>query len=364
MIQQNRTIWFVRESKTDDPHYEVVLLNAKFFKPTDFSKEYFHTNSNTILWLSDTHFSDNIFPQKDSVDKKSLWRNIRQIIKESSLCDFGALLISGDVTSHASKDGFDKAVSFIGDINRESSYQLSSENILFCPGNHDFAFSYDAPDITPLADKSSANFTDFYKEIHKLAPNKYCASGRKLLLSNGIAVEIVALNSLILQQFSSFEGQGFLSEDQLNFVAEHMKWKPKKETRTIRIAMMHHHYIPTCFQDDINVGRASSVVYDAERLIRWMQKYNVRILLHGHKHIHFYSQVYHPIDMDGDMLDHTSLFKVDVIGMGSTGSKEIPDGQTKMFSTITFEPSCICFNFYKLDDQSSDKRIKRIKLSD
>lgn len=51
------------------------------------------------------------------------------------------------------------------------------------------------------------------------------ACGRRLLMSTGRTVEIVALNSLILQQYKDFEGYGFLSDKQLEYVANKMGWK-------------------------------------------------------------------------------------------------------------------------------------------
>ena len=50
----------------------------------------------------------------------------------------GGLIITGDITSLGKPEGFIKAEEFIVDLNRNLTRKLISENIIFCPGNHDF----------------------------------------------------------------------------------------------------------------------------------------------------------------------------------------------------------------------------------
>ncbi len=84
-------------------------------------------------------------------------------------------------------------------------------------------------------------------------PNEYMACGRRLLMSTGRTVEIVALNSLILQQYKDFEGHGFLSDKQLEYVANKMGWEENVQTNSVRIVIMHHHYMPTCLVEQVDV---------------------------------------------------------------------------------------------------------------
>ncbi len=94
---------------------------------------------------------------------------------------------------------------------------------------------------------------EFYSSIHNLNPNEYMACGRRLLMSTGRTVEIVALNSLILQQYKDFEGHGFLSDKQLEYVANKMGWEENVQTNSVRIVIMHHHYMPTCLVEQVDV---------------------------------------------------------------------------------------------------------------
>ena len=80
-----------------------------------------------------------------------------------------------------------------------------------------------------------------------------------------------------------------------------MGWMENAETNTVRIAIMHHHYLPTCLVEKIDVRKASSVVYDAERFMQWLVKYNVKILLHGHKHQSFVSKIGHYCNCDSEI---------------------------------------------------------------
>lgn len=171
------------------------------------------------------------------------------------------LLISGDITSRAESNGFQIAKQLLRDINYEIPTQMNSENILICPGNHDFKrVTINLPaDSNPSwiyqNNDSTKDFVEFYHSIYKLKPNQYFASGKKILLSSGHTVEIVALNSLMLQQYPNFDGHGYLSQEQLDYVAEQMGWDDSQNQKAIRIAMMHHHYMPTCYVEVVDVNR-------------------------------------------------------------------------------------------------------------
>ena len=131
------------------------------------------------------------------------------------------------------------------------------------------------------------------------------------------------------EQYHNFEGHGYLSDEQLDYVAKQMEWDNAENKNSIRIVMMHHHYLPTCYKEIIDVKRASSVVYDADRLMNWLVKYNVKLLLHGHKHKSFISEINYPKLPDAD-ISYDNMHHVVVAGMGGTGATKV---QNK-FATI------------------------------
>ena len=238
---------------------------------------------------------------------------------------------------------------------------MGSSNIIICPGNHDFIRKneeiHDTFDfVTPDSD-TSKDYSDFYKSIYYISPNNYFAVGRKLLLKCGITVEIVALNSNMLQQYNNFEGHGYISEKQMEYIEKEMHWDDTS-TSAIRIVVMHHHYLPACLEEEIDEKKASSTVYDANRFMEWIVKNNVKVVLHGHKHNKFIAKVSYlkrnnlEINIDEDFHD------VLVVGMGGTGIKTAEN----IFSLISFRKNEAEINFYKIyaDKSKSGEHMQRI----
>lgn len=361
LIQQNRTVWFVRNAQGSDRDNEIILLNADVIQPTHFSTRYHQSSGDTIVWLSDLHLSDHLFEMERGKIRKTLAQHLLNCIGKH---DVAGLLISGDITSRAEELGFQEAQRLLQDINYEIP-TLNSENILICPGNHDFTReTEDLPRNTEPAfiytkSENTTGFSGFYRSIYKINPNQFFASGKKLLLSSGHILEIVALNSLMLQQYPNFDGHGYLSQEQLDFVAEGMGWNSRDHHNTIRIAMMHHHYLPACYTEAIDVTRASSAVYDADRLMNWLVKYNVKLLLHGHKHKSFVSQLRYPISPEQDITAQ-NMRNITVVGMGGTGAT----GVENKFATIHFDSHEIIIEFYRIhsDESATDSICQKVKI--
>ena len=359
LIQQNRTLWFVRKYDANkDADYEIRLLNAHILEPTDFSKRFFETEGNTLLWLSDLHLgtgSEFSIQMRNATDV-TLAEHIRRVLSNSGEeKSIGGLLISGDITNCGMSEGFDQASLLIYDLIQKFDNRVKSENITFCPGNHDFLrkdenIGDNVPEKVSDNSESVKGYREFYNSIHHLYPNDYMACGRKLLMSSGRTVEIAALNSLILQQYKDFEGHGFISEEQLEFVAEQMGWNKNEETGSTRIVMMHHHYLPVCYMEKVDVKKASSVVYDANRLMKWMAKYDVKLLLHGHKHQSFISKVTCYDDTDTSDIIKTGK-DVYVIGMGGTGAS----GCVNKIAALKFLRDNIELKFYRLNKDNSEQ---------
>ena len=354
LIQQPRTVWFIRKQIESDPDYKIELLDANILEPEDFSTRYFETGSNSVLWLSDLHFgkTDFVVSKNNKEDAVTLTEHIRSLYPET-----GGLFITGDITYAGKEGGFRDAKEFVNDLNRELSQPLLSKNIIFCPGNHDFVrkekmLGEGTPEKVAKNSVNSKAYRAFYKDIHALNPNQYLTCGKKLLMSSGRTVEIVALNSLILQQYKDFDGHGFLSQEQLEFAAEQMGWNQIGKTSSVRIAMMHHNYLPTCLAENVDVKRASSVVYDAERLMEWLQKHNVKILLHGHKHQTIVSKVGRCLNSNTLNLGETN--DIYVIGMGGTGAQNCEN----KFATIYFNPDNVTIELYKIYSSNTEKGKK------
>ena len=118
---------------------------------------------------------------------------------------------------------------------------------------------------------------------------------------------------------------------------------------------MHHHYLPVCYTEAIDVKRASSVVYDADRLMNWMIKHDVKVLLHGHKHKSIVAQVTYPDTSFSNENNETQMKKISVIGMGGTGCKHTQN----LFGTLGFDDNKLYIKFYQIysDESSEDSDI-------
>ena len=359
LVQQNQTIWFVRDFKDGDRENEIVLLDANIVQPYIFSKSYTELSGNTFLWLSDLHFSNNELSVKNTANRTSLTNHIKKLCSEQHFNDISALILSGDITDCCKAEGFEIAKEFISDLNRETYCRLNSDNILVCPGNHDLVRINSNPpenqDPKWFYEETSTSkqFDEFFKDLYHLKPNRFLCSGRKLLSKSGKTIEIVAINTLMLQQYIGFEGHGFVSQEQLDFIEKSMGWDKNDCSSSCRIVVMHHHYCPACLSEKIDFSKPSSVVYDADRLMKWIVKNNVNCILHGHKHNTFFSRISYPLPNDNSI---EKLHDVYVISAGGLGA---PSTEHK-FATITFDTDKIDIKIYKIfPDESSEDLLEQ-----
>jgi len=108
-----------------------------------------------------------------------------------------------------------------------------------------------------------------------------------MLAPDGLAVDIVSLNSSLLQQVeNAFQGQGFVGGPQLIEAAKAMKWSgDRSRAKGYRICMLHHHVLPIIHRQHPGLGIAASVVHDAGAIMRWLAENEVDLVLHGHMHL-------------------------------------------------------------------------------
>jgi hypothetical protein len=325
LIQQNRSIWFIRGFKKGDLTHVIKLFDRRETEPAHFIDDYLQPISRNLLWVSDLHYSysnDNYNFSIDCQDvvKESIELRIEHALNKNGIKDIGGVIISGDITWKASKEEFELANSFTSWAKRWG--KLENYQFAICPGNHDIAFSDDPSKkwakITKAPDEARVEFECFYKKLFYKEPNEYISSGRRFLLGNAVPVEIVCLNSSFLTQHKHlFQGHGFLGRQQLDDAAKQMHWEPNVEPSVFRIVVLHHHLLPVTFREIPEAGRQYSVVLDAEALSRWIVEYRVRLVLHGHMHNPFMSRVSRPISIKHP---EKGWFEYYVLGMGSTSA--------------------------------------------
>ena len=323
--QQDRTIWFTRPVKPLDPTHFVSLLDPDRITPAHFPRHVIESKSHYIALTSDVHFSadgHHGFPTVSTHDKFDLGQRIEMCLTDNGIKDLAALIVAGDLTWKAVKEEYDLANAFMQRVG--SWAKLRNYQYMTCPGNHDLAFSVDpakkALPITVAPDVARHAYESFYEELFYLKPNEFLCSGRRLLLAGCVPVEIVALNSSLLEQHKkAFQGHGFIGEAQLRHAAEAMEWKSDQSpdsVRAYRIVVVHHHLLPVTYREAAQYGGVYSVALDAEALTRWVVEHRVKLVIHGHMHQPFMAKVSRPRDTTkpGD-----EWHSFTILGLGSAG---------------------------------------------
>ena len=274
-----------------------------------------------ILWVSDPHFSadHHDFPPTNEQSKFSLSESLRKDLEQQQIANIGAILISGDLTWRATRPEFDWARRFIEDI--MSWAKLTPAHVLVCPGNHDLAFSKEpwtkGTPATDLSANSSAEYTHFYETLYEVKPNNFLSCGRRFCVPDGMIVDVVSLNSSVLQQVpDAFQGQGYLGAPQLDEVNRTMKWsRDPKRPKAFRVCMLHHHVVPIIHREHPELGTSASVVHDAGALTRWLTEYEVNLVLRGHMHLPSFIKEKRALDYPKQAEWH----EIAVAALGSSG---------------------------------------------
>lgn len=349
---QQRSIWFIRDCRPEDPTQEIILTNANRIKPSHFPQDFQEKNSNTLVWLSDLHCSYEHYafePDNSKPGSSDLFTSLKSALEKLESKTLAGVIVTGDLTWQAKKEEFDIATKIFK--NMKSQYKLDWYDFAICPGNHDLAFSDDpsvkTSEVKYALSEARDNYDNTYKELFFIKPCDELCSGRKYLLRNLMPIEIVMLNSSTLQQQEGgiFQGHGFIGKNQLEYAATNMGWVPKEEKRnSFRIVGLHHHVMPVTSTESLDSNKVYSVVLDAEAFIRWVIRYRVNLVLHGHMH-----QPYHATIRRDEKIDQAGEeHEFDIVGLGSTGAKsELGEVAKNTFGLIDFSSgSCeirICY---------------------
>ncbi|WP_158627404.1 metallophosphoesterase [Corallococcus sp. AB045] len=372
LTEQNRTIWFMRKARSSDRQHEVSLLDGATLTPEHFPQRFIQSGSRNLLWVSDLHFDTgtdshhgfSINPKTPA--RRTLGQAVHGALEKHLIRDLGGMLASGDITWKAAATEFEQALGFFKWM--ESSTNLTRFQIATCPGNHDLSYSThreerDAPiDITyPEARKE---YAEFYAKLFGLTPNEHLSCGRRFLLGDSYSVDIVCLNSSILQQRPGvFRGHGFVGEDQLRDAANAFGWSSTKgaDRRPFRIVMLHHHLVPVTYREQPDPAISYSVTLDAEALMRWAAECQVDLVLHGHMHEASCVKISKPAALSGKLKGWHDFH---VIGMGSTGVSRDHQGSTgkNTFGILRFEDHSVIVTIYSVSPTDPSEEIWSVQI--
>ena len=341
---QDRTIWFLRKQKNSDRD---TNIDEWLPLPDNFPKHHTHARQGAykFLVLSDLHFtkdSQHNFSLNDNTDyeKITLLESLENAISKPNIGGYdtiAGIIIAGDFVFHPTSEEFDLAKNFVKELLERAG--LKPEQLAIVPGNHDIAYlrpdkssaKTDTPGkATPEATKP---FSEFYESIFNASANNYLCSSRKIKLPNGLQVEIICVNSCILQQEEDNFVQGYVGEAQWDEIKTQLNLQPDVQTYAYRILLLHHHLMSTSIYSEKPLkGKNYNILLDAGSVSHNVRKYNIKLVVHGHGHEsgHDYSA---PRKKIGEVSAPNSY---DVISMGSAGSSDLPSGEKNTFGILDF----------------------------
>ncbi len=369
MRQQDRSIWFVRPYRNNDPIHEISLLDSKRLDPCDFNTEYIQTTSYNLLWVSDPHYSEehHNFPLKANGVSSDLGLSIEKTLTDNGLKNIGGMIVTGDITWKADPEEFEYAFNLFNWV--QSWGKLKRYQCAVCPGNHDLAYSQTPfeknAEITVMRDEAKKPYEQFYQDLFYIKPNRYLCSGRRILLGNTIPVEIVCLNSSLLEQHEGlFQGHGFIGDEQLRKVSSQFNWSDQCEDNEpipFRIVILHHHLIPVIFRESPCIDATYSIVLDAEALTQWIVKNKIQLVLHGHMHQPFYAKMSRPMTTQNNDDKWHEFY---VLGLGSSGVDHSHLGEIgcNTFGVLNFAGKYINYHLYSIHPSGQSRHLETVKI--
>lgn len=351
LFLQQRTIWFIRDFKEGDTTQEIRLLSERNIIPRCFDEYYTQLKGNSILWLSDLHFSkDYSYLDGKTVNHHNFGRSVHDNDKLSNQLKQGldnvgiipdAVIITGDLTFSADEEEYKETENFLREIS--STYNIHSSRIALCPGNHDFSFSENPSKKESPVEKSSdvaqANFRAFYQKFFCCEPNKFSCSIKRFLTKSLVPVEIICINSIMLEQEKGmFQGMGYVGQEQLDYIKENLD--KNADTNAVRILVLHHHLLPITYSETPRKDYTYSITLDVGRINEFVSQYGIKLVLHGHGHKNYYAK----FSAEEDKEFHH------IIGLGSTGAikEDLTDGTNNMFGVIMIEKDKIIIKEYEV----------------
>lgn len=220
------------------------------------------------------------------------------------------LIISGDLTESAHINEFSWARKLITSLAKKLDVDL--ENIVVVPGNHDVLWFDEDENNNNYPQDPNGSYLSFYENFYKCLPHHE----RKMYHvvyhpKNNIA--IIGLDTSIYEGKNT-SGIGCVGHGQRDDALNQMYRIAGIENKYLKIAVLHHHLIPVEPELTMpNKDNNFSLIMDSSLLLRELYKDGFSIVLHGHKHQPFYSDI--------RLYEYSRRSSMAIIGSGSSGIK-------------------------------------------
>lgn len=190
--------------------------------------------------------------------------------------DVFGLVVSGDLTWSGEPHQFSNAREV---VERLANYlALHPSQVMLVPGNHDVEWLED----DAIDTNAELNYRQFCRAYYQADASDELMRIANIRIPSGLC-RIVGLNSCRLESREN-AGLGFVGRQQLRRLYSFFKGRKKKESER-RIAALHHHLLPVNYVEDFPTrDKHTSLLLDAEGVIRALISLDFDLVLHGHQH--------------------------------------------------------------------------------
>lgn len=284
-LDSNVSLWFI--TPIADIEFSVHLQAVQ-----PLSRGVWPAKGGILLHLSDLHFgAEHAFRNELASSKEP--RLAKPTLSEAiiddlravgtNLNDVAAILISGDLTWSGDAHEFENARQFINQLRNACGLHISQ--IVVVPGNHDIEWRDGKGDVSSDAE---LNYASFSRTLYGTESDETFARVHEFTIS-GRPVIILGLNSCRIESREN-AGFGFVGREQLNKVLRFLATRQKREE--LKIAMLHHHLLPVNYLEEFDTAsKRVSLTLDAEAVVRSLICAGVHIVVHGHQHQPYVSQI-------------------------------------------------------------------------
>lgn len=314
LIKSEYCIFFLR--KDDDAQYPETQLKPRQSK---YAKVFTTVEGNRILLISDLHCPFEEPRDKTAPSHEDKLLSVAKCKKPS------ALIVAGDFSDKSNLAGYDDAARFISRLCVQNN--IMQEALVFVPGNHDIGYSDETGiNLEYSKETTKKQYKIFYKEMLSCDPKQSLCRGSKIILKNGLPVEILGLNSIPYEQEADQRGFGLLTDAHLKKAASQMGWNENDRTYAYRILVFHHPLFPVGDRSNYDKNeRKQEVIINAQTVYNFINTYGINLVITGHAHTDGYLRFFREGDFGGECI---------WLGLGSCGSQ-------------CSEKSIYCLNFDK-----------------
>ncbi len=275
-----------------------------------------------IALLSDFH----IKAKEDLIQKNTLEKYIDTFEEFNAKCDWiDLVIVSGDITKSGTREDFKKSLIFFNRI--KEALNLSPDNFIFIPGNHDYdrnntgiGFKYidkinldkynaifNSKDFERHINKAFKNFNKFLKDFKgKILPLKgFCIDQNYI----DINLHITVANSCLTNTIGDDKLRPYININDIK------KCLISKESKNLSIFLMHH--------------PLSHLYTDNNRILNKLIAESCDILISGHEHVPNYLQTQ---TVDGNK--YISITN----GCAFADKNDVPEVRYSRFCVLEYDP--------------------------